>query len=105
MMINACEELNCSRLIVTLGKRGCICFGSDLGFCEIPSFAERVVDRLGAGDAFLSLSSLCAVQHAPTPILGLLGNLAAAQAVATVGNKLAVQRDVLVAQIHEIMGT
>jgi len=45
------------------------------------------VDRVGGGDAFFALASLCAYQSAPLDILSFMGNVAGAEAVAIVGNR------------------
>ena len=79
------ERLNARQLVVTRGKHGCICHHGDGEFCESPALATQVVDRAGAGNAFLGITALCAVQQAPAELLAFLGNLAAARAIATVG--------------------
>jgi sugar/nucleoside kinase (ribokinase family) len=45
------------------------------------------VDRVGAGDAFLAVTALCAAQGVPMDITAFLGNVAGAEAVATVGHR------------------
>ena len=57
------------------------------GFAEAPALATKLVDRVGAGDAFLSIASLCAAQDAPMDIMLFLGNVGGAEAVATIANK------------------
>jgi sugar/nucleoside kinase (ribokinase family) len=74
-------------MIITRGARGCLCFGPNNEVVELPAVAGKVVDRIGAGDAFLSVSSMLAVQGAPTEVIGFTGNAAGALAVATVGNR------------------
>jgi ketopantoate reductase len=86
------EKLGCKRLIVTRGKNGCICCDPTAGVIDVPAVAGKVVDRIGAGDAFLSVSSLLAVQGAPLDVVGLAGNAAGALAVATVANRDAIDR-------------
>ena len=61
------------------------------------------MDRIGAGDAFLSVSSLCAVQGAPLDVIGFVGNAAGARAVATVGNAAPIERIPLLKQIETLM--
>jgi len=76
-----------ARFVVTRGQQGCLCDDGRGSFLELPSVAARVVDRIGAGDAFLAVSSLFAVQDAPPEIVGFAGNAAGALAVASVGNR------------------
>jgi sugar/nucleoside kinase (ribokinase family) len=72
--------------VVTFGQRGCLVVGPDGVSHSAPSLASRVVDRIGAGDAFFAISTLCAIQDAPSDILTFLGNLAGAESVGMVGN-------------------
>ena len=85
-------RLSCPNIVITQGQHGSLCFGKDEGFFEIPALATRVVDRIGAGDAVFSVSALCAAQQAPIEIVGLIGNAAGAEAVATIGHTTSVER-------------
>jgi rfaE bifunctional protein nucleotidyltransferase chain/domain len=71
---------------VTVGNRGCLCYGPQQGHVQAPALASRVVDRFGAGEAFFAMSALCAGLHLPLEQLAFLGNVAAAEAVAVLGN-------------------
>ena len=97
------RQLNARRASVTRGKNGSLCYSEEEGFVEIPAFAGRVVDRMGAGDAYLSVTSLCLAQDAPIEIAGFIGNAVGAQAVATVGNREPVQRVPLIRHIEHIL--
>ena len=103
MVKSVSERLDCRRIVVTRGSSGCLCYDKQDGFVEIPAFAGKVVDRIGAGDAFLSVSALCIAQGAPLEVAGFVGNAAGAQAVATVGNKAPVGRMELFKQIESLM--
>ena len=65
---------------------------SEERFVQVPSFAQNVVDRVGAGDAFFSLTDLAASQGANIEILGFLGNVAGSMAVQAIGNQKAIDR-------------
>jgi bifunctional ADP-heptose synthase (sugar kinase/adenylyltransferase) len=54
--------------------------------CVLPPFEGRVVDTIGAGDAFTSVASLAAASGLPINICTFLGQLAGAQAVRVIGN-------------------
>jgi rfaE bifunctional protein kinase chain/domain/rfaE bifunctional protein nucleotidyltransferase chain/domain len=97
------DKLKCGRLVVTRGKRGCLCYDPKEGMLEIPAVAGQVVDRIGAGDAFLSISALLAVQDAPIEVVGLAGNAAGALAVATVGNREPIDRIALFRHIESLL--
>lgn len=79
--------LGTDRMIVTRGSHGCLCVDSKGTSIELPAVAGKVVDRIGAGDAFLSVSSLFAALGAPLEIVGFAGNAAGALAVASVANR------------------
>lgn len=89
------QELSCQRVVITRGQNGCICFSKDEGYYEIPSLAGQIVDRMGAGDAFLSVTSLAAALGAPLELIGFIGNAVGAQAVATVGHRESINRPTL----------
>jgi sugar/nucleoside kinase (ribokinase family) len=58
----------------------------------VPAFATRVVDRVGAGDAFLSVTALAAALKAPDEILGFIGNVVGALAVEIMGNRKSIDK-------------
>jgi rfaE bifunctional protein nucleotidyltransferase chain/domain len=96
------SKLKCTRVVVTRGKQGCLCYSGD-GFEEIPAFTTTVVDRVGAGDAVFGITALCAQQGAPVDILGFIGCAVGAEAVTIVGNRTAVQRVPLIRHIEHLM--
>ncbi len=98
------KRLSCKACMTTRGKYGSLHYRQDEGFSECPAFAVKIVDRIGAGDALLALTSLCEAQGVPTEVVGLLGNLAGAQAVATVGNKESIHRAQLLRRVDQLLG-
>ena len=97
------SKLPFDRVVVTRGKQGCLCYAGDEGFFAVPAFAGQVVDRMGAGDAFLSVTALCAAQKAPLEVLGFIGNVVGAQAVATVGNRKPVERAAVFKHVESLL--
>ena len=87
MILEVSERIGCDHLTVTRGKLGCLCYGKKEGFFEVPAFAGQVIDRMGAGDAFLSVTAPCIAKNAPAEVAGFIGNVVGAQAVATVGHR------------------
>src|SRR5581483_4129247 len=86
------RRLGTRRLMVTRGSNGTLLYERDGGLVDTPALATRVVDRVGAGDAVLALTSLCAVADVPPDVTGFLANVAGADAVASVGNSRALER-------------
>lgn len=103
MMVALSEKMNCPRLVITRGRVGSLCYERDHGFYLVPAFARNVVDRVGAGDAFLSVSSLCVALGAPMELVGFVGNMVGAWAVSTVCNEKAIGKDDLFKQIETIL--
>ncbi len=97
------KKLACRRILVTRGREGCLGYDANEGFFAVPSFTNRIVDRVGAGDAVLAVASLCAAQDAPMELLGFVGNAVGAQAVATVGNRSVVSSSALLKQIDSLL--
>ncbi len=97
------DRLNCGRIIITRGQDGALCYSPDDGFSEAPALADQVVDRVGAGDAVFSTASLCAAQNAPMDVIGFIGNVAGAAAVATVGHRNSTDSLALIRQIETLM--
>jgi bifunctional ADP-heptose synthase (sugar kinase/adenylyltransferase) len=60
--------------------------GGDGAACACPPFERRIVDTLGAGDAFFSVAALAAARGLPLETCTFMGQLAGAQAVTVVGN-------------------
>lgn len=79
--------LKCSAMSVTRGHEGVLASGADEIPWEIPALSRDVVDRMGAGDAYLAITSPCVAAGMPTDVVALLGSAAAALAVRTVGNR------------------
>jgi len=92
MMTELSEQLDCETFIVTRGRRGCLVKGKNSDFVSVPSFTNKVVDRIGAGDAFFSIASLSAAQKADNEIVGFLGNVVGSLAVEIIGNQKPIDR-------------
>ncbi len=103
LVLDMARRLGCGRAVVTRGSRGCLCFSGDAGFVEVPAFAGQVVDRVGAGDAFLSVTAPVAAQNAPMEVVGLIGNVAGAGAVATVGHRSSLERVSLARHLEHLL--
>jgi rfaE bifunctional protein nucleotidyltransferase chain/domain len=80
------EAMETEQAAVTVGKQGCLCYSAAAGHVQAPALATRVVDRFGAGEAFLAVTALCAALRVPLEELAFLGNVAGAEAVAMLGN-------------------
>ncbi|MCH2204820.1 MAG: PfkB family carbohydrate kinase [Lentisphaerales bacterium] len=96
-------EQDYKNVILTRGKYGTMCFSQDEDIVQIPAIAPKIVDRVGAGDAVLSLISLALCKKAPMSIVGFVGNAAGAEAVAIVGNKTSIQKVPFIKHIESLL--
>jgi rfaE bifunctional protein nucleotidyltransferase chain/domain len=85
------EKLDCRLVTTTRGHRGSITYDRQNGFYETPVFSTKIVDRVGAGDAYLSISSLCVAAGFPAQLVGLVGNAVGALAVQVVCNRESIE--------------
>jgi len=86
------SKMACKYFVVTRGRQGALVRDTAWDFIEIPSFAQNIVDRVGAGDAFFAVTSLAASLAAPAEIIGFIGNAVGALAVEIVGNKKSIDK-------------
>ncbi len=84
------RNAKCRYLILKLGERGIITYRNPdpnvRSFFTIDSFAERVVDPVGAGDALLAYATLALVRSNNPIVASILGSVAAAIACEHDGN-------------------
>jgi len=100
---NIADRLKCCNVSVTLGGEGSLIYKANNGFCKIPVFSNRVVDTVGAGDAFLAITSLCTAIKESIDVIGFIGNAAGAMAVRIVGNKESVEPESLFTFIQTLL--
>ncbi|MCP4039152.1 MAG: adenylyltransferase/cytidyltransferase family protein [bacterium] len=73
---------------VTMGTAGVWMSDCERGeVAQVPALSTKVVDRIGAGDAFLSLAALCVGGGLPTDLAAFVGSTAAAIDVQIVCNR------------------
>ncbi|MCJ7654771.1 MAG: PfkB family carbohydrate kinase, partial [Dehalococcoidia bacterium] len=89
--IRIVKELKCNRIAITRGPHGSLTYATEDGFFEIPALSEEVVDRVGAGDAYLSITSPCVAAGNPMEMVGFIGNAVGALKVRIVCNRASVE--------------
>jgi rfaE bifunctional protein kinase chain/domain/rfaE bifunctional protein nucleotidyltransferase chain/domain len=89
-------------IVITQGKKGSLSF-KDNKFTVCPAFATKVVDRTGAGDALLSITSLCFAADIPTDLTLFIGNLVAAEKVALIGTGFKLDKEKLLKTIVSLL--
>lgn len=82
------ERAQARQLAVTRGTKGVMMFDRESKvFHKVPALSTKVVDRIGAGDAFLSLAGLCAAKGLNAEVAAFVGSVAAAMEVQIVCNR------------------
>lgn len=87
-------HMHAQYVAVTRGVDGAICKDHKKKI-DIPVFNEKSIDRIGAGDCFLALSSLVLAATNSIEEAGFLGSVAAALGVQIVGNKEPIKKAAL----------
>lgn len=90
-------------LIVTLGKRGSLGIGRRGEVNRTPIFSTKVVDTIGAGDAFFAFTAPCFAVGMPLDLVSFLGNAVGALAVQIVGNKKPVEKYELLEFVNHLL--
>lgn len=84
-------KLQCSRFLVTRGSLGVEYYGPEGRFAA-PALATGVVDRIGAGDAVLAITSAAVAAGVPPEVVAFVANVVGAQKVRTLGNSVSIER-------------
>jgi rfaE bifunctional protein nucleotidyltransferase chain/domain len=85
------DRVRANQLAVTRGTKGVMMFDRESGvFYTVPALSTKVVDRIGAGDAFLSLASICLGRGLAPEVAAFVGSAAAAIDVQIVCNREAI---------------
>ena len=102
-MHDTLTRLQGKNLMVTLGRNGSANCAADGAFLQVPSFAEKIVDRVGAGDACFGITSLAAALDVPQELLAFIGNVVGSLAVGVIGNKKPIDRQAVEKLITSLM--
>ena len=87
-------SIRANRVVVTLGHKGAVGWSKESDICYCPAFTDKVVDTMGAGDAFFAVTALVA-QEADMLSLLRIGNAAGAIKAGIVGHRKEVTKNEL----------
>lgn len=96
------KQTTCDNIMVTRGSDGLLFF-NDESVYQAPALATRVVDTLGAGDAVLSLASLCCAKQIDGEFTALLSACMGALASSIIGNDEPVCKSRLLSYIEGML--
>jgi rfaE bifunctional protein kinase chain/domain/rfaE bifunctional protein nucleotidyltransferase chain/domain len=98
------EDKDSTRAILTLGGDGMMVFDRSGEHIHVPAFATRIVDKVGAGDSVLSISSLLTAVGAPLDVVGFVSSLVAAHEISQLGHQSGLSRNDLKKHAKSILG-
>ena len=96
-------SIDCGRIILTHGRHGCVTFDKSAGVRRIPAFTRRIVDTMGAGDAFLAITSPMVSTGRDLELVGFIGNAVGAIKVGIVGHRASVERVTLLKYLTTLL--
>ena len=104
LMKRLSQEQNIKNLVVTRGSEGAIFYSKkEKNFNVSDAFVKSAVDKIGAGDAMLSIISLCLKNGLNKELSLLISSLAGAQSVKTIGNKETINKTKILKSLETIL--
>ncbi len=98
------NKLKVEFLVVTRGSSGAILYNAKFKkFYYSDAFTDRVVDKVGAGDAMLSTIALCLYKKIDCNLSLLISSLCASQSVSSIGNKKAIDKNILIKELEHYL--
>lgn len=101
MLAELADKTGAQKIIVTMGHQGSAAYDAAKGYSSIPVLSQKVIDRMGAGDAFFAVSAPCVAAGYQLSEAAFIGNAAGALAVGIVGNKSSVEPE----KLHQFIKT
>lgn len=98
-----CQIMHCQNLAITRGVKGVTCYSSNGISFDLPAFATNSIDRIGAGDSYLSISALCLAKGYSPSLSAFIGSIAAAMSVQIIGNQEPIKKPPLCKFITRLM--
>lgn len=97
------DMINCSRFILTHGAYGCYTYSEGDRVNRIPAFTKSAIDTIGAGDAFLAVTSPLIASGGDINHVGFVGNAAGAMKVGIVGHRNSIEKVPLIKFITALL--
>jgi rfaE bifunctional protein kinase chain/domain/rfaE bifunctional protein nucleotidyltransferase chain/domain len=102
LLQNLSNRVKSNVIVVTKGTKGSLAFDNN-EFTTCPAFAINVVDRIGAGDTLLAITSLCFAAGIPPDLTLFIGSLAAAEMVGAIGTGIKLNKIDLLKSIESLL--
>jgi rfaE bifunctional protein kinase chain/domain/rfaE bifunctional protein nucleotidyltransferase chain/domain len=97
------DKIKSKYLSVTQGKMGAFTIDEKNKIWKCPAFTNDPIDKIGAGDTFLSLLSLCKFKKLDSEFSLFLSSLVAAKSANTIGNKTPINKSKILKTILHLL--
>jgi rfaE bifunctional protein nucleotidyltransferase chain/domain len=97
------KMVDCPKLILTHGKFGCVTYERGKPVAKIPALTHTVVDTVGAGDAFLSVTAPLVAAGGAMELVGFVGNVVGALKVAIVGHRSSIDKAAVIKSVRGLL--
>lgn len=97
------HKMNIDRLILTHGRSGCVTYEKAQGARRVPAFSSRIVDTMGAGDAFLAVTAPLSAVAEDMEMVGFVGNVVGSIKVGIVGHRQPVDKASVLKYIQTLL--
>lgn len=94
------KKFKIENLVVTRGRNGSFIINKKLKISYCPAFANKIVDKVGSGDAMFSMVSLCKKLNIPNDLAIFFGSISAASSVETIGNSFYTDKKYFLRQLE-----
>lgn len=101
LIIKYSKQTNIRFIVITQGSEGSTLYDSkNKKFIDCPAFANKIVDKIGAGDTFLSILSLALASKIDPKLSLFFSTIAASITLAFPGNEMNVKKNELLKIIN-----
>jgi rfaE bifunctional protein nucleotidyltransferase chain/domain len=97
------KYMSADRLILTHGRNGCVVFDKRRGVAKVPAFTRRILDTMGAGDAFLAVTAPLAKVADDMEVVGFIGNIVGSIKVGILGHREFVMKSVVLKYLQALL--
>lgn len=97
------KKLNAKTVVVTRGSKGAMVLTNKNEFINCPAFAKNTIDKVGAGDALLTIYSLCKFVGMEDDLSIFLSSISAANQTRVLNNEKFLNREALLKTVSHIL--
>ena len=95
-------KMKVKKLVITKGRNGSMSLSKNV-FYSCPAFADKVVDRIGAGDTMIAVTSIFFRYNLDEELVLFIGNIAAANTIKHMGTGNNIEKEQIVEKIRYLL--